>query len=566
MQSQDVLLLTLYAATLAVLTPVVGRWLSDVLKGEPPCFVRWLCPLERVFYKLSSINPKIEMGWKNYASALLVFNFLGGFALLVLQLAQAWLPLNPQHCPSVPFGVALNTAVSFMTNTNWQAYSGEASLSYLTQMLGLGVQNFLSAATGIAIMAALARALSRKDASGLGNFWADMTRTAIYVLLPLSLLWAVALMGQGVVMSFAPYAQAQTLAGDTQVIPLGPAASQVSIKQLGTNGGGFFGVNSAHPFENPTALSNFLEMLALLLIPAACVNAYGRLANARRHARCLMGVMVFFLICAFGVSLYAQTHPPAVLGKAAAVIAQEGTEARFGVTASILWANATTAASNGGVNAMHGSLSPIAGGVALFNMLVGEVVFGGVGSGVYGMVMVVIITVFIVGLMVGRTPEYLGKKINAREVRLSVAAVVAPCLIVLAGCALSFLTDAGVQACGTRGPHALSEILYAWASMANNNGSAFASLNASGGLYTFGGALAMLLGRYIPIVCVLAFAEGVLRKKTVLASAGTFPTDGMLFAAVLCGVLLIVVGLTFFPALALGPGLEHLLVSSGRTF
>jgi len=566
MNFADGTLILLYFSCLLAVTPVMGAWLAGALRSNPPFWLRWLRPCERCVYRLAGVAPDAEMNWRDYAAALLVFNLLGGAAVFVLQLAQGWLPLNPQHCSGVAAPLALNTAVSFMTNTNWQAYSGEASLSYLTQMLGLGVQNFLSAATGIAVMAALARGFARKNAATLGNFWADLVRSTLYVLLPLSLVFALVLTAQGVVMSFAPYAQAQTLSGETQTIPLGPAASQVAIKQLGTNGGGFFGANSAHPFENPTPLSNFLQMLAILLIPAGCVDAYGRLTGARKHAFCLLGVMVFLLAGAFGISLYAQLHPPSALGNAAEVIATEGTEARLGVVGSVLWANATTAASSGSINAAHGSLAPIAGGMAIFNMLLGEVVFGGVGSGLYGMVMVAVVTVFLAGLMVGRTPEYLGKKINAREVRLSVAAVMAPCLVVLAGCAVSFMTQAGAQACGSQGPHALSEILYAWASMANNNGSAFGSLTATGPLYTIGGALAMFVGRFVPIACVLAFAGGVAAKKTVPPSPGTFPTDGLLFAGVLCGVLLTVVGLTFFPALALGPVLEHLLLSGGRTF
>ncbi len=449
----------------------------------------------------------------------------------------------------MPLGVAVNTAVSFLTNTNWQAYSGEASLSYLTQMAGLGVQNFLSAATGLAVMAALARGFSRRSAAGLGNFWADLVRSTLYVLLPLSFAFALVLVAQGVVQSFAPYPTATTLAGAEQVIPLGPAASQIAIKQLGTNGGGFFGLNSAHPFENPTALSNFLQTLAILALPAACVYAYGLLVGARRHAWVVYGVMLAFFVATLGLSLWSEYATPG-----AATLALEGKEVRFGVTPSILWASATTVASNGSVNAMHSSLSPLAGGLALFNMLLGEIIFGGIGSGLYGMVMVIVLAVFLAGLMVGRTPEYLGKKIESFEVRMAAVAVLLPCAAVLFGCAVSFASEAGRGAVGNAGPHALSEILYAWGSMANNNGSAFGSLTATGDLYTWGGSLAMLIGRFGVILPVLALAGRLAAKKTVPASSGTFPVDGLLFAGLLAAVIFIVAALTYFPALTLGPG------------
>jgi len=561
MTAADVTYLALFVALLAIATPLFGSWLATVLRGDSPAGLRWLAPLERAIYRLGGIDATAEMTWGRYAGALIAFNLLGGAVVLALQLAQSHLPLNPQGFGPVPIGVAVNTAVSFLTNTNWQAYSGEASLSYLTQMAGLGVQNFLSAATGLAVLAALARGLSRQSAAGLGNFWADLVRTTLYGLLPLSLVFAVVLVSQGVVQSFAPYPTATTLADAAQVIPLGPAASQIAIKQLGTNGGGFFGVNSAHPFENPTPLSNFLQTLAILLLPAAGVYAYGLLTGARRHAWVLFTVMLVFFLGALGLSLWAEYASPG-----SAALALEGKEVRFGVTPSILWANATTVASNGSVNAMHSSLSPLAGGIALFNMLLGEIVFGGIGSGLYGMVIVAILAVFLAGLMVGRTPEYLGKKIEAFEVRMAVLAILLPCAAVLLGCALSFATASGRAAVGHAGPHALTEILYAWGSMANNNGSAFGSLTATGDLYTWGGALAMLLGRFGVIVPVLALAGRCAAKKTVPPSSGTFPTDGPLFAALLAGTIVIEVALIYFPALTLGPGLEHLLLTAGRTF
>jgi K+-transporting ATPase ATPase A chain len=561
MNAADFALLALFFAALLAATPLIGSWLARTLAGTPPRWLAWLHPVETLAYRAASIRPDTPMSWRAYAGALLAFNLLGGALVLALQLAQAHLPLNPQGFSAVPLGVAVNTAVSFLTNTNWQAYSGEASLSYLTQMAGLGVQNFLSAATGLAVLAALARGFSRHSSTSLGNFWADLVRATLYLLLPLSLVLAIALVAQGVVMNFNPYVPAATLSGAEQLIPGGPAASQIAIKQLGTNGGGFFGLNSAHPLENPTPLSNFLQTLALLLLPAACVDAYGRLVGARRHAWVVFAVMLGFFAGALGLSLYSEY---ATLG--ATAIALEGKETRLGVTASVLWAQATTVASNGSINAMHGSLSPLGGGLALLNMLLGEIIFGGVGSGLYGMVMMIVLAVFLAGLMVGRTPEYLGKKIEAREVRLAALAVLLPCAVVLLGCTASFLTESGRAAAGTTGPHALTEILYAWGSMTNNNGSAFGSLTATGDLYTWGGALAMLLGRFGVILPVLALAGGLAAKKTSPTSSGTFPTDGALFAVLLTGVILIVAALTYFPALTLGPVLEHLLLVSGRSF
>ncbi len=561
MTASDPLYLALFLGSLLAATVIGGRWLAAVLRGEPPSWLNWLRPVERTIYRLGGIDDRADLTWRRYAGGLIAFNLLGGAIILVLQLAQAHLPLNPQGFGPVPLGVAVNTAVSFLTNTNWQAYSGEASLGYLTQMAGLGVQNFLSAATGLAVMAALVRGFSRKSATGLGNFWADLVRSTLYLLLPLSFILAVVLVSQGVVQSFAAYPVATTLAGAEQVIPLGPAASQIAIKQLGTNGGGFFGLNSAHPFENPTPLSNFLQTLAILALPAACVYAFGRLVGARRHAWVIFAVMLAFFVGALGLSLWSESASPG-----AASLALEGKEVRFGLTPSLLWANATTAASNGSVNAMHSSLSPLAGGIALFNMLLGEIIFGGIGSGLYGMVMIIVLAVFLAGLMVGRTPEYLGKKIEAFDVRMAALAVLLPCATVLLGCAASFASEAGRAAVGHAGPHALTEILYAWGSMTNNNGSAFGSLTATGGLYTWGGSLAMLLGRFGVILPVLALAGSLAAKKTVPPSSGTFPTDGPLFAVLLSGVILIVTALTYFPALTLGPVLEHLLLAAGRTF
>lgn len=555
------LYLVLFVVALVVAAVPLGGWIAGVFENRAPGPL--LRRLEQGLYRLSGVDPAVEMDWRGYTKALLLLHLFGLLAVLLLQLVQGWLPLNPAGFGAVPLGVAVNTAVSFVTNTNWQAYSGEASLSYITQMAGLGVQNFLSAAVGLAVLAAFARGFSRASAAGLGNFWADLVRGTVYVLLPLSFLLAVVLVAEGVPQSFAPYAKATTLAGAEQVVPLGPAASQIAIKQLGTNGGGFYGVNSAHPLENPTPLSNFLQTLALLVLPAGCVLAYGRLVGARRHAWVVFGVMLAFFAGALALALRAELSPHPQLGATAAL---EGKEVRFGIVPSVLWANATTVASNGSVNAMHSSLSPLAGGVALFNMLLGEIIFGGIGSGLYGMVAMVVLAVFLAGLMVGRTPEYLGKKIEAFEVKMAAVAVLVPCAAVLVGCAASFLTAGGRAAVGSGGPHALSEVLYAWASMTNNNGSAFGSLTATGDLYTWGGALAMLLGRFAVIIPLLALAGSLAAKRKAPPSSGTFPTDGPLFAVLLGGTILVVVALTHFPSLALGPVLEHLLVGAGRNF
>ena len=562
MKPTDVIQVIAYFGALVALTPLLGLFMARVFeeKRHPLFFLR---PLERAVYACAGVDEKQEMSWKDYLAALLAFNLLGFLAVLGLQLFQAHLPLNPQHLPAVPFWLALNTAASFMTNTNWQAYSGETTLSPLVQMLGLAVQNFVSAATGMAALLALARGLSRKCADTLGNFWADLVRTTVYVLLPLSLVLALVLTGQGVVQTFAPNTTVATLEGPEQVLPLGPAASQIAIKQLGTNGGGFFGVNSAHPFENPTPLSNFLEMLAILLIPAAQTCTFGILIGRRRHGWALFAAMLLLVLGGFAVAWWAETSTPPIAGLSAWM---EGKETRFGVMNSVLWGTATSAASNGSVNAMHDSFSPLAGLVPLFNMLLGEVAFGGVGAGLYGMVLFVILTVFLVGLMVGRTPEYLGKKIEAREVRLAILGILIPSFLVLGGTALALLLPGARASLANAGPHGLSEVLYAFASAANNNGSAFAGLNANTPFYNGALALAMLVGRFGVIVPVLAIAGGLARKRVAPPNPGAFPTDSAAFVAILTASILVVGALTFFPALMLGPLVEHFLMLAGRTF
>lgn len=563
MSANDMLQVILYLALLIVSTAMLGPWMAKVFQGEGTFLDFFLKPVENIIYRLAGVNEQQEMNWKQYASAVLLFNLFGCVALLLLLLSQGSLPLNPQKLPSVPFPLALNTAISFVTNTNWQAYSGESTMSYLSQMVGLGVQNFLSAATGFGVLLAIIRGLVKRQSEMLGNFWVDVVRSTLYILLPLSFVFALILVSQGVVQSYSSYATATTLAGQEQVIPLGPAASQIAIKQLGTNGGGFFGVNSAHPFENPTPLSNFLQMFAILCLPAALTITYGKMVGSIRQGWALFAAMMVVFVATLGVMLWSEyaTNP---LFHTAALM--EGKEVRIGVANSILWGDVTTLASNGSVNAMHSSFSALAGGVTILNMLLGEVIFGGVGSGLYGMLMFVLLTVFIAGLMVGRTPEYLGKKIEAFEIKMAVVAVLAPSVCVLALTALSCATEAGRASIANPGPHGLSEILYAFASMANNNGSAFAGLNASTNFYTLWGSLAMMVGRFAAIIPVLAIAGSMVRKKIAPPSPGTFPTDGGLFVGLLVAVVLIVGALTFLPVLSLGPALEHLLILSGRAF
>jgi K+-transporting ATPase ATPase A chain len=561
MQTTDVFLFSAFAGLLVVLSPWIGRWIANVMDGSPGRLLGFLKPLERFIYRGSGIHPSEQMDWKHYTGALLVFNLAGFVAVLALQLLQHRLPFNPQGLPATPWPLAFNTAVSFATNTNWQAYSGESTLSYLTQMLGLTVQNFVSAATGIAVAFALARSLAGRSARELGNFWCDMTRATVYILLPLAAVLALILAGQGVVQTFHSYVEAHTLEGTVQMIPLGPVASQIAIKQLGTNGGGFFGVNSAHPFENPTMFSNLLELWAILLIPAALPFAFGRTVRNPRHGACLFAAMLTMFLAGLALAYTAELQ---LAGRSAAG-AWEGKEVRHGLASSVLWASATTAASNGSVNAMHSSLSPLAGMAALFNIMLGEVIFGGVGAGLYGMIAFVVLTVFLAGLMVGRTPEYLGKRLDRGDILLASVAVLAPCVVILLGCGITMAWPGAMDSRANAGPHGFTEILYAWSSAASNNGSAFAGLNANTGFFNIGLGIAMLIGRYAVIVPMLALAGRLAVRKITPPSPGSFPTDGATFAVLLIAVILIVGGLTFLPALFLGPIADHLLWISGRT-
>jgi len=563
MTSQDIIQILLFFAVLIGLTPFIGSYMSKVFLGQKHFMLPVFGWLEKLTYKFIGINPDEETNWKSYTFSLLQFNLIGFVFVFLIQLFQGYMPLNPANLPDVSWHSAFNTAISFVTNTNWQGYSGETTLSYFVQMIGLTVQNFVSAATGIAVLIALIKGLSRKSTYQLGNFWTDITRSTLYVLLPLSIIFAVVLVGQGVVQNFKTYETVQTLQGATQVIPMGPAASQIAIKQIGTNGGGFFNANSSHPFENPTPISNFLEMLFILLIPAALTFTYGKMVGSTKQGWTIFTAMMILLVIGLSISLYAEYSTNSIFGN---LHLMEGKETRFGITNSVLWSTATSAASNGSVNAMHDSLSPLSGMVAMINLMLGEIIFGGVGAGLYGMVIFIILTVFIAGLMVGRSPEYLGKKIQKFEVQMAIIAVLAPNIVILIFSAWASVYGSGLASLNNAGPHGLSEILYAYSSAAGNNGSAFAGLNANTVFYNLTLGLGMLIGRFGIIIPVMAIAGSMAEKKITPSSAGTFHTDNWLFIGLLIAVILIVGGLTHFPALSLGPIIEHLLMNNGITF
>ena len=574
MNAMDWLQVLLYLGILLALAKPLGDFMARVYEGKRTFLHPVLAPVERLLYRLSGIKPEREMDWRGYTVAVLLFNLLGALAAYALQRLQPALPLNPAGLPAVEPLSAFNTAVSFATNTNWQGYSGETTLSYFTQMAGLTVQNFVSAATGMAVLAAFIRGFVRHGTREIGNFWVDLVRSTLYVLLPLSLVLAVALTGQGVVQTFdgpitvkvldAQHGQAGKRIGG-QVIPRGPVASQVAIKQLGTNGGGFYNVNSAHPLENPTPLSNFLEVLAILLIAAALCHTFGRMVGDPRQGWAILAAMTVLFVAMLGLALWAETAPAPVLAKTAGGAASaaanlEGKEVRFGVTNSVLWAVATTAASNGSVNSMHDSFLPLGGLVPMWLMQLGEVVYGGVGSGLYGMLIFAIIAVFVAGLMVGRTPEYLGKKIEAFEMKMSILAILVPILLVLLGTAAAVLLPAAQASTANPGPHGFSEMLYAFSSAGNNNGSAFAGLSANTPFYNLALGFVMLASRYWLMVFTLAIAGSLAEKKKLPVNAGTLPTDGPLFVTWLVAVVVMVGALSFLPALALGPIVEHLLL------
>jgi len=596
MTINDYLQLALYLAVLLLLVKPLGIYMAAVFADTPNRVNRFGAPIERALYRVAGIDPREDMGWKRYALALLVFNVAGLLVVYALQRVQQWLPLNPQGFGAVSADSAMNTAISFASNTNWQGYGGESTMSYLTQMLGLTVQNFLSAATGVAVLIALIRGFVRRTSNGIGNFWIDMTRCTLYVLLPLSLVLALALVSQGVPQNFKPYAQASLLQATTQtetikdtdgnamkdvagkeltrhtevteqVLPLGPAASQIAIKQLGTNGGGYYNANSAHPYENPTPLSNFLELLSILLIPAALCYTFGKMVGDRRQGWALLATMlVIFVPLLLACTAAEQAGNPAFSGMgvdqlASAVQAggnMEGKEVRFGIVNSTLWASATTAASNGSVNAMHDSFTPLGGLVPMWLMQLGEVIFGGAGSGLYGMLAFAVVAVFIAGLMVGRTPEYLGKKIEAYEMKMASLVVLIPCALVVVGTAIAVLAPAGLAGIANPGIHGFSEILYALSSAANNNGSAFGGLSANTPFWNTLLGIAMFLARFPLAIGTLAIAGSLAAKKHVPNSAGTLPTHTPLFVVLLASTVIVIGALTFLPALALGPIAEHL--------
>ena len=597
MNLNGIVQIVLYLVVLLALVKPLGSFMARVYQGEPCGLDRVLGSIENLIYRACGIRREEEMTWQTYTGALLLFSLAGLLSLYLLQRLQGMLPLNPQRLPAVSAESSFNTAVSFVTNTNWQGYGGETTMSYLTQMAGLAVQNFVSAASGMAVLVALIRGFARRTVQTIGNFWVDLTRGTLYILLPLSLVLALLLVSQGVVQSFSPYRNVplvqaisydkprleaqgnpvkdaagkelfETVTVRKQILPSGPAASQVAIKQLGTNGGGFFNVNSAHPYENPTPFSNLLEMLAILLIPAALCYTFGRMVGDTRQGWALLAAMLVILIpllffCHF-TEQQGNPHFSAMgIDQVASVLQSggnmEGKEVRFGIANSALWASVTTAASNGSVNSMHDSFTPLGGLIPLWLMQLGEIVFGGVGSGLYGILVFAIVAVFVAGLMVGRTPEYLGKKIESFEMKMAALVILIPASLVLIGTAIAVVTKAGVAGIANPGPHGFSEILYALSSGANNNGSAFAGLSANTPFYNTLLGVAMLFGRFWLMIPVLAIAGSLAGKKQVPASAGTLPTHTPLFVVFLVGVIVLVGALTFLPALALGPIAELML-------
>ena len=602
MTTQGWLQLGVYVVVLLLLAKPLGAYMAAVYEGRANLAQRIGGPLERLIYRGCGIDPARDMGWVDYALAMLWFNLVGGITVYVLQRVQVWLPLNPQDLGAVSPHSSFNTATSFITNTNWQGYGGESTMSYLTQMFALAVQNFASAATGMAMLVALARSFVRKESKAIGNFWVDLTRTTVYILLPLSILFALVLVQQGIPQTFAKNATATLVQPVTydnpkngpdgqplkdekgnpvtekatateQQIPLGPVASQIAIKQLGTNGGGYYNVNSAHPFENPTPLTDFLEMLAILLIPGALCYTFGRMVGDTRQGWALLAAMTIVFVALLPGTYLAEQGGNPMLTKLGADQVQtatnlggnmEGKEVRIGVANSALWATATTAASNGSVNSMHDSFTPLGGLIPMWLIQLSEVIFGGVGSGLYGLIVYAIVAVFIAGLMIGRTPEYLGKKIGAFEVKMASIAILIPPLLVLCGTAIGVMVDAGKAGVSNPGAQGFSEILYAFSSAGNNNGSAFAGLSANTPFYNTALGITMLFARYWLAIPVLAIAGAFAAAKHVPPSAGTLPTHTPLFVVVLIGTVITVGALTFVPALALGPVVEHLLLFSGQ--
>jgi K+-transporting ATPase ATPase A chain len=613
MKFTEILQILLFFGFGIALTPLLGRYMARVFKGEKTLLHPLLFPLEKLVYRLTGIDPSEEMSWLRYLWAVVIMTCVGFASLMAILMTQKWLPLNTEGMDNLSWHLAFNTAWSFTCNADWQSYSGESTMSYLSQTLGLSVHQFLSGAAGLAILVAVGRALARATTRSIGNFWVDLTRCTLYIVIPLSVLWAIPLAWQGVPQTWKPYPTAnlvepytaqvpktddkgnavttsvpkvddsgKAVVGpdgkpamvdqpvmvdqkvDTQPIPLGPVASFESCKQLFTNGGGWYGVNSAHPLENPTPLAGFLEMLAIIVVPMAQVYMFGLLIGNRRHAWCLYSVMLGLYVLSFCIGWYAETRPNPVVDNIAPLM--EGKEQRFGVMNSVLWGVSATAIDNGSVNSMHDSWMPLAGMMPMWNILVGEMLFGGIGCGMYCMLFHVLITVFIAGLMIGRTPEYLGKKLDAWVATWAVIGVLVPNAACLIPTAISVVLPAGVASMNNAGPHGLSEVLYAYGEAANNNGSAFAGLNANVPWYDVTLGIAIIIGRFAPIAAALAIVGRLASKKTVEPSAGTLPVYGWTFGLTLAGVIIIVAALTFFPALCLGPLIEHGLMLAGRTF
>ncbi len=574
--------IALFIAAVLLLAKPMGTYMTDVFERRKTLLDPVLLPVERVLYKLTGVKPEEEMRWTGYAASMLTFSAATLVLTYIVERLQHVLPFNPQHLAAVEPALALNTAISFTTNTNWQSYVPESTMSYLTQMVGLATHNFWSAAVGLALAIAFVRGIARREMATLGNFWVDLTRGTLWILLPIAAVFALVLVSQGVVQNLKPYdtaklVETQTVAGKqvtTQTIAQGPVASQEAIKMLGTNGGGFFNTNSAHPFENPTPLSNWLQMLSIFLIPAGLTVTLGQMTRSPKHGWAVLGAMVVLWFAGTTVAYWAEAHPNPLLHGVAAQTTDmqaggnmEGKEVRFGIANTALFAAVTTDASCGAVNGMHDSFLPLGGLVPLVNILLGEIVFGGVGAGLYGMLIFVVLSVFIAGLMVGRTPEYMGKKIEAYDVQMAMLYLLIFPLLILGFTAVAvLLPNLGLSSLANHGPHGLSEILYAYTSATGNNGSAFAGLSANTPWYNYTLGVAMFFGRFLMIVPMLAIAGNLAGKKTAPATAGTFPVTTPLFTTLLTGVILIVGALTFFPVLSLGPVLEHLLLRAGHTF
>lgn len=565
--------IAIFIVVIFLVTKPVGIYLSKVFNAEATFLDPLLAPLEKLIYRCCGIKAYEEQTWKAYALSMLIFSIFGFILLLLLLLLQTWLPFNPQHYTQLSWHQACNTAASFITNTNWQSYAGETALSYFTQMVGLTVQNFLSAATGMAVAVALIRGLVRRNSHTIGNFWVDITRTVLWVLMPLCIILTLIYVQQGTPQNLKPVVTATTLEGMQQIIPQGPIASQEAIKSLGTNGGGFFNANSAHPYENPTPLTNFLQMLSIFILGAGLVYAFGRMVDNEQQGWAILKAMAVLFIVGLLAMYYAESQHSPLLGQlpidttASELQAggnMEGKETRFGITNSVLYSQVTTAASNGGVNTNMDSLTPLGGMIAMINMGMGEIIIGGIGSGLYAILLYTLLALFLAGLMVGRTPEFLGKKIEAREMKMVMIALIAPPLCVLSFTALACITTAGLAGPSTPGAHGFSQILYAYLSATLNNGSAFSGLNANTPFYNITTAFCMLIGRFSVILPVLAIAGSLVQKKRIPLSEGTFPTTGTLFVALLLGVIIIVVGLSLFPAITLGPIAEDLSLRAGR--